>query len=344
MAMSLPCGLYQPAADLGQHGPVGREVRDRVIGEGRDAVEQVTHAHRVGPVGQSGGDAGARARLGERRREAARREAPEQRIEGREPLRRPVAPLRIAEGQVRVHPLNLEVRHGGERGEKTLGRLQRHAEPPEAGIDLDVDRCRSSRRRGTRSGVGARPVDHRRHQPGADEVGHPRRQGAREHDHRRVQPLRFQPAGFVEGTGHERREPVLIGRAGHGQGAVAVGVGLQRHDAPLIGADAAADRGEVRPQPIQVVNRPAGLRVVGHAAALLGLSPSLPRRPARQSSDGPAITASGAKASISLTTSITAGRPAVKAVSSAPRMSAGFSTRRPSAPMLSATVAKFTSL
>ena len=53
----------------------------------------------------------------------------------------------------------------------------------------------------------------------------------------------------------------------------------------------------------------------------------------------PAIDASGAKASISLTTSITAGRLAAKAVSSAPVRSPGFSTRKPSAPMASATAA-----
>ena len=63
-----------------------------------------------------------------------------------------------------------------------------------------------------------------------------------------------------------------------------------------------------------------------------------------QPSADPAIVASGAKASISLTTSITAGRPAAKAVSSEPARSAGCSTRRPSAPMASAIVAKLTSL
>ena len=60
--------------------------------------------------------------------------------------------------------------------------------------------------------------------------------------------------------------------------------------------------------------------------------------------DVSATTASGAKASMSLTASITTGRLAAKAVSSAPGMSADFSTRMPSAPMASAMEAKLTSL
>ena len=117
--------LDQPAADLGQNGPVPREVRERVIGEWREAVEQVADANRVGPIGQSGSDASARARLGDRRHETARRETREQRIEGREPLLGPVASTRIAERQMRVEPLGFEARHGGQF-------IERSPRPPPA--------------------------------------------------------------------------------------------------------------------------------------------------------------------------------------------------------------------
>ena len=91
--------LYQRAPDLGQDRLVRREVRERVIGEGREAVKQVADANRIGLIGQSGSDAGACACLGERRHETARREAREQPIEGGEPLFGPVAPLRVANGK-----------------------------------------------------------------------------------------------------------------------------------------------------------------------------------------------------------------------------------------------------
>ena len=122
--------LNQPAPDLGQNRPIRGEVRERSIGERREAVEQVADAHRAGPVGQSGSNARACARLGDRRREAALIEAREQRVEGGEPLHRPVASPRVAEGQMRVEPSDLEVRHGGERGEEVLRPIERHAQPP----------------------------------------------------------------------------------------------------------------------------------------------------------------------------------------------------------------------
>ena len=50
--------LYQPAPDLGEDRPVCRHVRDRGIGEWREAVEQVADANSLGPIGQSGRDAG----------------------------------------------------------------------------------------------------------------------------------------------------------------------------------------------------------------------------------------------------------------------------------------------
>src|SRR5205814_5771953 len=54
------------------------------------------------------------------------------------------------------------------------------------------------------------------------------------------------------------------------------------------------------------------------------------------------VTAAGAIASMSVTTSITAGRFAANACASAGAKSAGFSTRIPSAPMSSAILAKLT--
>ena len=238
--------LYQSAPDLGEDGPVRRHVRKRGIGEWREAVEQVADANRVGPIGQSGGNAGACACLGDRRRPAALVETREERIEGGELPLGPVTSTRVAEWQMRVEPLDLEALHGGQFTKEVFGRLERHAQPPQSGIDLDVDRDRFPRRCRTRRGFGARPVDHRRHQSGTDEIGHPRRQCARKHDDRRAEPLRAQPAGLVEGAGHERHQPFPVERAGQRHCAVPVGVGLERHDAGLIGADAAANCGKVR--------------------------------------------------------------------------------------------------
>ena len=238
--------LYQSAPDLGEDGPVRRHVRKRGIGEWREAVEQVADANRVGPIGQSGGNAGACACLGDRRRPAALPETREERIEGGEPLLGPVTSTRVAKRQMRVKPSDLEALHGGQLIEEAFGRLERHAQPPQSGIDLDVDRNRFPRRRCPRRGFGAGPVNHRRHQSGADEIGHPRRQCAREHDDRRAEPLRAQAAGLVEGAGHERHQPFPVERAGHGHRPVPVGVALERGDASLMGPDATANLSEVR--------------------------------------------------------------------------------------------------
>ena len=199
---------------------------------------------------------------------AALLETHEERIEGGEPVLGPVTSTRVAEGQMRVEPLDLEALHGGQLTEEVFGRFQRHAQPPQSGIDLDVDRDRFPRRCCTRRGFGARPVDHRRHQSGADEIGHPRRQRAGEHDDRRAEPLRAQAAGLVEGAGHERREPLPVERTGQRHCAVPVGVALERGDASLSGSDTTANLGKVRAQPIQIVDRPAGMCFVAHSTAL----------------------------------------------------------------------------
>ena len=147
--------LYQPAPDLGQDRPVRREVRERGIGKWREPVKQVADADRVGPIGQSGGNAGACACLGDRRRLAALVETREERVEGGEPLPGPVTPMRVAERQMRVEPPDFEALHGGQLAEKALGRLERHAQPPQSGIDLDVDRNRFPRWRRACCGFGA---------------------------------------------------------------------------------------------------------------------------------------------------------------------------------------------
>ena len=147
---------------------------------------------------------------------------------------------------MRVEPLDLEALHGGQFTKEVFGRFQRHAQPPQSGIDLDVDRNRFPRRRCPRRGFGAGPINHRRHQSGADEIGHPRRQCAREHDDRRAEPLRAQAAGLVEGAGHERHQPLSVERAGHGHRTMPVGVALERGDASLMGPDATANLSEVR--------------------------------------------------------------------------------------------------
>ena len=203
-------------------------------------------ANRVGPIGQSGGNAGACACLGDRRRVAALVETREERIEGGELPLGPVTSTRVAEWQMRVKASDLEALHGGQLTEEVFGCLQRNAQPPQSGIDLDVDRDRFPRRCRTRRGIGARPVDHRRHQSGADEIGHPLWQCAREHDDRCAEPLRAQAAGFVEGAGHERHQPLSIERAGHGHRTMPVGVALERGDASLMGPDATANLSEVR--------------------------------------------------------------------------------------------------
>ena len=158
----------------------------------------------------------------------------------------PVTPTRVAERQMRVEPLDLEALHGGQFTKEVFRRLERHAKPPQSSIDLDVDRNRFARRCCPRRGFGAGPINHRRHQSGADEIGHPRRQCAPEHDDRRAEPLRAQAAGFVEGAGHERHQPFPVERAGRGHRTMPVGVALERGDASLMGPDATANLGKVR--------------------------------------------------------------------------------------------------
>ena len=163
---------------------------------------------------------------------------------------------------MRIEPAHLEAPNGGQVQKEIFGSLERHAEPPQPGIDLDIDRNRFPGRCRARRGFGARPVHDRRHQSGADKVGHPRRQRAREHDDRRAQPFRTQPAAFVEGAGHERRQPLAIERPRHGNRAMSVGVALERGDESLARPAAAANLGEVRMQPVQIVHGPAGMRGV----------------------------------------------------------------------------------
>ena len=173
---------------------------------------------------------------------------------------------------MRIEPLHLEARHGGETGKEALGLLERHAEPAEPGIDLDIGRSRFARRR-ARDGFGARPVHDCRHQPGAHEIGHALRQRAGEHDDGRAQPRLAQPAGLVEGAGHERRKPFAVERPRHGRGAVSVGIALERGNDGLAGRAPAADRGEIGQQPVQIVNGPAGMRGFRHSIALPGMRP-----------------------------------------------------------------------
>ena len=86
-------------------------------------------------------------------------------------------------------------------------------------------------------------------------------------------PACAQPAGLVEGAGHERRKPFAVERPRHGRGAVPVGIALERSNDGLAGRTPAANGGEIGQQPVQIVNGPAGMRGFRHPIALPGTRP-----------------------------------------------------------------------
>ena len=120
---------------------------------------------------EAGQDAGARQRLGDLRLEAGLAgEAIPQRSEGRQPGVGPIAAGAVDERQVRVDAPHDDARQPGDRSHELLRLLDGDAEPAEARIDLDPDRCAA--RRGLRHGSSRGEVVHRGLETACDHVRH----------------------------------------------------------------------------------------------------------------------------------------------------------------------------
>ena len=146
-------------------------------------------------------DACARQGLGDLRCEAGARQRADELPEGGQPRGGPVEPGAVDEGQMGVEAPDGDVRQPADRAHERLRLLDRHAEPAQAGVDLDPDRGRSRRRFRHRAGGGE--VVHRGLESASQHVGQRGGGGAGEQQDRRQDACLADRHRLLEGAGCE---------------------------------------------------------------------------------------------------------------------------------------------
>ena len=269
--------MDEPRLDGRQHRPQLAR-RCHIRGDRRQPVEQVSHAHGVADVGHPREQAGAGPYLRHRRLDAAGGEPRQQRRERVILLARPVAAGHAAERQMGVDAFDHEVGEGGNGPDQVFGFRQRHAEPAESAVDLDVDGGRAARRRA--DGLGAGAIIDRRRQVMLQQLGNIHRQVAAEQQEARADAGGAHRPRLVDAAGPQRFHAKARQFPADRHGAVAIGVGLDRGDQPPLPGQPAHD-GQVVRERVEIEFRPQGAQGFAsrcHAHSIRIAPPMMPQR------------------------------------------------------------------